>query len=436
MKDRNLIKLYILKLIILILCSATYGCKKEFDKSELSKLESNRYLVGAHYYIWYPDNLLGGYIRKNLIPPQEPILGIYNSLDVDVIEQHISWASQYGIDFFTLDYWPSKKEHNERFFESFTKASNINDIKFCVFYETWDLNFRAHQGTTVFREHVVEQFLDDVKHFSTTYFQHPSYLKVNGRPVLYLYLTRTYSGDYERAIEQARQIVRSAGMELFLIGDEIFWEVTEVRTGPRRYPPIARVPQVERVRLFDAITAYNLYMQRKSHHGYGKDSQFISDMVKLLSTYRDLDDGRVPVAPVVMPGYNDRAVRPKKMGHVVPRQWSAGEEEGGFLDNSFKEVGFPFVDDRLKMIFITTWNEWNEDTAIEPLKYSPSTSLDTSEQGDFYTSGYSYSGYEKKYLEVVQKNVIAIAGRAIDTNGNPVQGVNIIAWKSGKPVYF
>jgi glycoprotein endo-alpha-1,2-mannosidase len=62
------------------------------------------------------------------------------------------------------------------------------------------------------------------------------------------------------------------------------------------------------------------------------------------------------------------------------------------------------------MIMITSWNEWNEDTAIEPLAPSGPTRNDDSASGSDYTQGYAYSGHGLRYLETLRDKVVAVCG--------------------------
>ena len=55
------------------------------------------------------------------------------------------------------------------------------------------------------------------------YFGHPSYLRVAGRPVIILYLTRTATGRFTEAMRRFRLRMAELGVDPYVIGDEIFW---------------------------------------------------------------------------------------------------------------------------------------------------------------------------------------------------------------------
>src|SRR3546814_10561410 len=58
-----------------------------------------------------------------------------------------------------------------------------------------------------------------------TYFDHPSYLRVDGRPVVILYLTRVLVGDVAGAMAEVREMLRARGHDPYVIPDEVFWNV-------------------------------------------------------------------------------------------------------------------------------------------------------------------------------------------------------------------
>ena len=101
----------------------------------LPVIQPARYLIGAHYYIWYPDNFREGYLRGHLRPRQTFYGGEYQSTDTQVIARHLAWCSEYGIDFLSIGWWSSEPERTESFLDNLYQTPNIADIKFCVFYE-------------------------------------------------------------------------------------------------------------------------------------------------------------------------------------------------------------------------------------------------------------------------------------------------------------
>lgn len=425
------IKFPLLCLLGLIFWLSACGCEQPVEQNQ-------RYLVGAYYYLWYPGNFSQGWLRSKLAPPQQPELGVYSSRDPKVAEQHIAWCSRYGLDFLALSWWPSRPERNKASYQGLLKAKNIGDIKFCIFYETQDLGFDTVLGITLMTRQKIDRLVADVRRVAKNFFNHPSYLKVSGRPVIIFYLTRSVYVNYEQAFTRLREALKKDGFDPYIIGDEIFWKVIEAKGAwdgqtPKPKPTDSKEPQVDRAQLFDAITAYNMYEGGKAHHaGYGAESGFVSEVAAKYELYRDKLRGKAAFIPSIMPGYNDRGVRLSVNHYAIPRQWAPGDPQGSFFAQCFQRLAFPFVDPTVNMIMITTFNEWNEDTSIEPLKPAPPTSKDKSKTGKEFTQGYSYAGYGATYLEVLRDQVIAVAGRVTKPGGAPAKGALVKAWRDGK----
>jgi glycoprotein endo-alpha-1,2-mannosidase len=362
---------------IILLCLLSAALFLSACDSQPPVVQNDRYLVGAYYYLWYPRNFSQGWLRAKLAPPQEPVLGLYSSRDPKVAEQHIAWCSRYGLDFLALSWWPSQPERNKASYQGLLKAKNISDIKFCIFYETQDLGFDTVLGITLMTRKKMDRFVADVRQVAKNFFNHPSYLKVSGRPVIIFYLTRSVYVNYEEAFTRLREALKKDGFDPYIIGDEIFWKVIEAKgswddSTPKPKPTDSAQPQVERARLFDAITAYNMYEGGKGHHaGYGAESGHVAEVAAKYKLYRDELRGKAAFVPNIVPGYNDRGVRLSVNHYAIPRQWAPGDPQGSFFSESFQRLAFPYVDSTINMIMITTFNEWNEDTSIEPLKPSP-----------------------------------------------------------------
>jgi glycoprotein endo-alpha-1,2-mannosidase len=410
---------------------AYYTAQRHFSAPPAPRpvIQPDRYLVGAHYYVWYPGNFRQGYLREHLRPKQTPYGGEYRSTDTKVIARHIAWCSEYGIDFLSIGWWSSEPERTESFLDSLYKTPNIADIKFCVFYETQSLGFDAKLGTIRFDENKTARMIADFEKLATRCFSHPSYLRIRGRPVVVLYLTRTFSGAFAQAIAHLRSAMLARGYDLFLIGDEIFWKVSPVvRSGQIPFP-LVETPQPARFRLFDAITSYNMYENgTASQKGYTAHSTYVSDVAAKYSEYVSAAAGRVYFVPQIIPGYNDRGVRMTENHYAIPREWSEGAGEASLFAKLFELTAFRFVDPRLNMILITSWNEWNEDTAIEPLVPSGPTRTDNSVSGNEYTQEYAYSGHGLQYLETLRNKVVALCGTVRKGSG-AVPGAVVRAFK-------
>jgi glycoprotein endo-alpha-1,2-mannosidase len=355
-------------------------------------------LVGAHYYLWFPENFAGGrYLRARLLPNQQPVLGEYSSASAAIAEQHIAWASSAGIDFFTLDWWPGLTERNARIDQSILAAQNLDQIRFCIFYELGGLGYDPRTGLTFFDGPTVERFLADQEQIARRYFTHPRYLRVGTRPVIIYYITRSASGRFEEAMARYRERMATLGFDPYVIGDELFWIVAKDDGSG-----FTAEPQRLRISLLDALTAYNLYYATEPNHsGYGATSDLLADAHALYALYRAAAGGK-PVIPLAFPGYNDRGVRPEADHYPIPREWSPGAGEGTFLAEWMRRFTLPNLDQALPMVLVTSWNEWGEDTAIEPLAVAPPTDADVSASSEHFTQGFRYSGYGTTYLEVLR----------------------------------
>ena len=357
------------------------------------------FLVGAHYYVWYPSNFAQGYLRAALSPAQAPLLGEYDSRSPAVAEQHIALAVSHGIDFFAVDWWPTRPAQNAAIDAGLLQAANIGQIGFCITYNTSAFSGSPGQGI-VFDTATAGRFVSDIVTISRRYFSHPSYLRIGGRPVLFIYLTREIRGLLPQAMAEMRSALAAEGHDPFVIGDEIYWAVIEANEDPSVGGRVVGEPQVPRARLFEAISAYNLYgAERGQDAGFASQSSFLGDSAALYQRYGD--ETGVPLVPGVIPGYNDRGTRLSVDHFAIPRRFSADAGEGSFFAEEIEQIAKRFVDGDLRMVLVTSWNEWNEDTAIEPVAPAPPTADDRSGSQQF-TQGFVYEGYDTTYLRLVR----------------------------------
>jgi hypothetical protein len=183
--------------------------------------------------------------------------------------------------------------------------------------------------------------------------------------------------------------------------------------------------------LFDGITAYNMYNWAKPEQmGYGNRSTFLGEVHKLYQKYQRSIGGQGHLIPAIIPGYNDRGVRLSENHPVIPRQFHEGAEEGSFFSQALKQTVLPFINQDIPLALITSFNEWNEGTQIEPAQETGVTRQDYSPTKTEYTQGFVYQGYGERYLSILRDTFSAVGGRVMDEKGEkPLPKTNLKAYK-------
>ena len=150
------------------------------------------------------------------------------------------------------------------------------------------------------------------------------------------------------------------------------------------------------------MTSYDVYGQSLALDGANKNA--IESLAKIYSEARSAAN-RVGTAfiPAVSPGFNDKAVR---KGHPPRARYfkdDPSSKEGDIFREMLRHVALPYVDPGAdRIIMITSFNEWFEDTQIEATKGTAGiTSQDDSVSGDYYTEGDDYNDYGYLYLDIL-----------------------------------
>jgi hypothetical protein len=378
------------------------------------------WLVGAYYYAWHePREWQKGHLGRKLAPPVTPLLGEYVSSDPGVAAQHVRWASDHGIDFFAVS-WAGPGSPSERNLQAgLLAAPNLGDIRFALLYESL-LALETGEDPPVFDEALTARLVSHAENVAGRYFGHPQYLRVGGRPVLFLYVSRTFQGKTRDAITVVRQRLDRLGHRVYLVGDEVFWSE----------------PRPRRLRLYDAVTAYNMFdWPRRQLAGYAATSAFFPGVTAQYRRYREAARAEgTAFVPGVIPGYNDRGVRPEANHYVIPRRLGPDGEEGGFFARGLRETGTDLLDDRARLLMITSFNEWHEWSQIEPARAAPPTTADVTGV-ELYTLGFPHDGYGFRYLELLRDAVVAVSGRVVTGSARRgVPGVEVRALRQGRGV--
>ena len=154
-----------------------------------------------------------GYVRKELTPRHVPTLGEYDDTRHEVIAQHLQWSRQANIGLWVTSWWGPNLREDTTTRNVILPHADLGDMKVAIHYETAG---RVRFGLT--------GISSDMEHMCDHYFDHPNYYKVNGRPVVFVYVTRKLEqdGNLEPTILTMRTSASKCGHDVYLVGDHVF----------------------------------------------------------------------------------------------------------------------------------------------------------------------------------------------------------------------
>ncbi len=157
---------------------------------------------------------------SHLVPSQTPPSSLVNSSSPQTAARDIANAHKVGINFFAIDWWPyvagssgADYRSADKNMKNFLAAPDLHEMKFAMFYETWNLGFNPPYEATPVDPQMELHFDSDMLNFAKLYFDNPSYLRIEGRPVLDMPPTSTLHPRRRRRRHgraKKREVPRSA----------------------------------------------------------------------------------------------------------------------------------------------------------------------------------------------------------------------------------
>ena len=193
--------------------------------------ESAERLVLAFYYPWYMTVEHSGYCtwnfggfkydesdqvcEQNTNTPRLPAGGLYDSLSPATVKMHLQQSRRAGLDGWVVSWWG--QGHQTDALDLLLEQAQSFDPRFkmAVYYEMIP-GCRGFVCTEAKRTQRKQAVIDDFRYLNQRYFSHPSYLKVDGRPVVFIYSRAMLHGAWQWTgiIEALRE-----EMPLYLSGD-------------------------------------------------------------------------------------------------------------------------------------------------------------------------------------------------------------------------
>jgi glycoprotein endo-alpha-1,2-mannosidase len=326
--------------------SAAGSSTAEYETPYVREFEkiAGKVKVGAYYYAWYSkvDWQHVGVDANGSTANGTPLLGLYSSNDPVLIAKHIDWATGHGIDFFVNSWSGPNSNTDIALKQNILQNQLIGDIGFCV---VSDLErFVGSQGKIDFNDSdTLNSFLGGMSYLARNYLLQPNYVRVGGRPLIFLYHEHEFDGNMESVMEQARETVRvgvgEAGVKPLLVHIHVGGEGNVL-------------PKYDWFEPYDAVSGWvNLDWVDKSRNDpyHEIETEQFDSAWRLYAEH--LGKGFIPLAE---PGFR----APKHPDWPVLTKSP---------DRFAKQIGIALNSmDSSQILLIYSFNEWFEGAQIEP----------------------------------------------------------------------
>ncbi len=318
--------------------------------------KNSRPLVFANYYCWYHDgehsqrpflhwtypssetNSLAKLAQKPGEPPPNsvirPLIGFYDSADPKVAQWHVQLAKAAGIDAFFVDWWDTHNRLDENVDHGIVAAAQKLGFKFALL----DERAQFHQTLDEYQAMLIRSL--------KRYKDNPAYLRIDGRPVVYLYQVATKPGLSAAEYPVLKKHVENEVGPVYWIVDKIAHDAKAAHDGDQDREKCIPAEWLATPGV-DSFAFYSTFSNFRAH-----------EYNTLVGKYRYMttlahDAGKKMLLPV-HPGHDN--------SHFVEKPYVMPRQNGDTLRDYLRAA----TDAGADYIMVTSWNEWPESTVIEP----------------------------------------------------------------------
>lgn len=310
---------------------------------------------------------------KRLFPehrwPRKPLWGYVNEADPYVMEMEIEAAAAHGVNVFIYDwYWFDNRPFLEQCLDNgYLKARNNDKVKFYLMWANhtattlWDKRTSDNQ-IPIWDGAVDRRTFEFIVHRTIEkYFSHPSYYKIDGKPVYMLFdtenLVRGLGGVKETL--DALQYFRDETVKAGFPGLELNITVRSPKYRSKMLDEKTDILSFINMAGFDGVTHYNFFDFAPMNRTYTELLEDVKAEWKCAG-----DTINAPLYPLVSLGWDNtpRFISPW-------RKWLCLDNTPENIQKGF-ELAKEYIDthDNVKapLIIVNSWNEWTEGSYLQP----------------------------------------------------------------------
>ncbi|MET7419771.1 endo-1,3-alpha-glucanase family glycosylhydrolase [Dactylosporangium sp. NPDC005555] len=268
----------------------------------------------AYYYAWFDPS------SWNRAKIDYPTLGRYSSDDTSVMRRQIEWAKAAGINGFVVS-WKDTETNNRRL-RLLMQVAKAADFKLAMIYQGLDFSRKPLPASRV---------AADMAMFRDKFAPDPVFFRLNGKPLT------MFSGSWEFSRDEVATVTAPVRKDMLVLSTEKSLE------GYRR--------------LADVTDGDAYYWSSVDPDTYGDHTPKLAEMSAAIHR-----DGKYWIAPFA-PGFDARLVGgtrsvDRKNGETLRIQYSAA------------------VRSSPDVLGLISWNEFSENTHVEPSQKYGTTALD------------------------------------------------------------
>jgi hypothetical protein len=273
-------------------------------------------MVWAHYYLWYSEKSWSSPQLRDHPQPR------YVSSDRATIERQVKEAQQAGIDGFLASWW-GPGDPSDRNLKTLFAVARERSFKVAITLESLKHNKpRDERELTAWLDYALR-----------TYREQPALMRIDGKPLILVWASdqvpltaweRIFAGLRRKGLDATYMTMGSSAM-------------------PKGY-------NLAPLKLFAGLYEYNSLNIPDPARTMAAASQAAHNYALLADSHRP-----ALFAATVAPGYDERLI-PGRPGRLKERA------DGG----TYRELWQAALASRPDFVFITSWNEWWENTYIEP----------------------------------------------------------------------